>query len=215
MLKSDKNPSFSTSHIREMTEIFVTKSQEVSPLTSRHTGCANSEHTLDQLKGTLMDQIKSPNTGTRVDILKYLSSTTLDIIGLAGFNYEFNALKNEHNELSLAFDGIIGAEKGIPIFVILKELFPFLRPILRFDKTSKNLAYAEKTIQSVGLELIKQKQKEIEAEIHLGKKGASKDLLALLIRSNLIEKGDKLTDVEVLHQIPTFLIAGEINIKRK
>jgi cytochrome P450 len=141
-------------------------------------------------------------------MLSLLSSTTLDIIGLAGFNYEFNALKNENTDLSLAFDSILRTTNSFPIFQVLKEQFPFLRPILRFDGLSKNLAYAQKTMQAVGLELIAQKKKEIKAEMESGKKSSAKDLLTLLIKSNLDEKGEILTDGEVLHQIPTFLLAG-------
>ncbi|PVG01509.1 cytochrome P450 [Serendipita vermifera] len=182
------NPSFSTSHIREMTEIFIVKSHEMREI--------------------LLEQLKSPEASETVDMLKYLSSVTLDIIGVAGFNYEFNSLKNDNDELSMAFDGIINIGNRFPIFQLLKELIPFLRPILRFDITSKDLAYAERTFKSVGMELIRQKKNEIEEEIKSGKKGASKDLLTLLIRSNLNEKGDKLTDEELIHQIPNFLIAG-------
>ncbi|PVG01510.1 cytochrome P450 [Serendipita vermifera] len=182
------NPSFSLGHIREMTEIFVAKSNE--------------------LRDVLLSQLHSHDSTARVDMLSLLSSTTLDIIGLAGFNYEFNALKNESTELSLAFHSILRTTNGFPIFQVLKEQFPFLRPFLRFDGLSKNLNFAQTTMQAVGLELIAQKKREIAAEIESGKKSGAKDLLSLLLMSNLDEKGEKLTDHEVLHQIPTFLLAG-------
>jgi cytochrome P450 len=188
-----------------MTEIFVAKSNEVWTLELFNGDGISRRH---QLRDVLLNQLPTHDVTARVDMLSLLSSTTLDIIGLAGFNYEFNALKNENTDLSLAFDSILRTTNSFPIFQVLKEQFPFLRPILRFDGLSKNLAYAQKTMQAVGLELIAQKKKEIKAEMESGKKSSAKDLLTLLIKSNLDEKGEILTDGEVLHQIPTFLLAG-------
>lgn len=89
----------------------------------------------------------------RIDILSWLSRTTLDIIGLAGndfdcrdykfeprgllyasgFNYEFNALNvNEKpNELNEAFSTIFNMESGITLIAVLQELLPVLRKLVR------------------------------------------------------------------------------------
>ncbi|PVG01506.1 cytochrome P450 [Serendipita vermifera] len=182
------NPAFSIGHIREMTEIFVSKANE--------------------LKDVLLDKIPAQGGTDRVDMLSYLSKTTLDVIGLAGFNYEFNALKDESSELSTAFESILQSTGGFPLFQVLKEHIPLLRYILRYDSLSRNLDRSQKTMREIGKKLIAQKKKEIEAEKEAGNKRGSKDLLTLLIRSNMSEKAERLTDDEVLNQIPTFLLAG-------
>jgi hypothetical protein len=145
-------------------------------------------------------------------MLSYLSKTTLDVIGLAGFNYEFNSLKNKSSELSTAFESILQSSGGFPLFQFLKEQIPILRFILRFDTLSRNLDHSQKTMRAIGQKLIAQKKQEIEAEREAGTeaiKGGSKDLLTLLLKSNMSEKAERLTDDEVLHQIPTFLLAGK------
>jgi len=87
--------------------------------------------------------------GPRVDVLSWLSTATLDVIGLAGFGYALNALptpdasSNAHNfpntsdkfsvpqqssnELANAFSVIFMAPMHFSFFTILQVWFPFLR----------------------------------------------------------------------------------------
>jgi len=59
-----KNPAFGIAQIRELTEIFIDKSIELRDV-----------WTLESMK---------PETSGRIDVLSWLSRTTLDVIGLAG-----------------------------------------------------------------------------------------------------------------------------------
>lgn len=70
-------------------------------------------------------------------MLSYLSRATLDIIGLAGFNYEFNALhpiskdgKREENELSGAFARLFRAAGSHKVLGFLQAWFPVFRMIV-------------------------------------------------------------------------------------
>ncbi|KAG8812856.1 hypothetical protein FRC17_001789, partial [Serendipita sp. 399] len=187
------NPSFGISQIREVTPIFTAKSGE--------------------LRDVLISRLESEGTNqVRVDMLSYLSRTTLDIIGLAGFNYSFNALYNREDGLAKAFNGIFQSTGGLPLALIFRTQFPFLRPILRFDELSKSGAEVERRTKEIGYRLIAAKKEEMrEKGSSLGGTAKSKDLLSLLIQSNLEATGDTgktLTDQEVFHQIPTFLLAG-------
>jgi hypothetical protein len=62
--------------------------------------------------------------------MHWLSRTTLDIIGLAAFNYDFNTLRRgqEGNELALAFHGMMAK----PFLLFLKGLIVSLRAIVSF-----------------------------------------------------------------------------------
>jgi cytochrome P450 len=146
----------------------------------------------------------------QVDILIHLSHATLDIIGLAGFNYAFDALSGKATELSESFQAVLNSTNGLPIFQILKSQIPLLRYILRWDRPSRNVQEAKKKLDRIGRSLVDKKKAEVAAEKATGEGGLrkSKDLLSLMIKSNMDETGAGLTDEEILHQIPTFLLAG-------
>ena len=82
-----------------------------------------------------MEQIDaSPKSGeAQVEILSWLSRATLDIIGLAGFSYSFDALKlgEESNELGYAFAQIFNSAKSANIFSIIQARVPILQLIVR------------------------------------------------------------------------------------
>jgi hypothetical protein len=66
----------------------------------------------------------------KVDMAHWLSRTTLDIIGLAGFDYDFNTLRRgqEGNELASAFHDMTAK----PLVLFLKGLIVSLRAIVSF-----------------------------------------------------------------------------------
>ena len=90
-----------------------------------------------QLKDRLLEQIDaSPQPGqAQVEMLSWLSRVTLDIIGLTGFGYSFDALKfgEESNELGYAFAQIFNSSKSVSIFSILQARIPFLQLIVRLS----------------------------------------------------------------------------------
>lgn len=66
-------------------------------------------------------------------MLSWLSRATLDIIGLTGFSYSFDALKcgEESNELGYAFAQIFNSAKSASIFSLLQGRIPILQWIVR------------------------------------------------------------------------------------
>jgi hypothetical protein len=67
----------------------------------------------------------SPSPTNRVKALSYLSLTTLDIIGLAGFNCDFNTLRHgEEGNESAAGLHHIDSLKDFPFIMFLKEFMP-------------------------------------------------------------------------------------------
>jgi hypothetical protein len=68
-----------------------------------------------------------------MDVLPALSATTLDIIGLAGFDYEFNSLSrpaDDPSELSEAFEKTHLATNQITPMQVLAYFIPVLRKIV-------------------------------------------------------------------------------------
>src|ERR1700761_6391850 len=92
-----------------------------------------------QLRDVLLERVTDASLDTtqgsskstlsaRVNILDYLYYTSLDIIGLAGFNYDFNTLQHgeEGNELATML-GRVTAPKQFPLIMLIKGAVPAFR----------------------------------------------------------------------------------------
>ncbi|KAJ7718641.1 cytochrome P450 [Mycena metata] len=182
------NPAFGAPQIRELTEIFVEKSI--------------------QLRNIWAAQATRDGGTARVEIVSWLSKATLDIIGLAGFNYNINALGAEHgdtpDELAEAFETVVKSETGFNFFRLLQVLFPVLQSIpVRPTKS-------QATIMRIGRKLLADSKQEIKANGTF-ETGRARDLLNLLVRANTskdIPANQQLSDEDVIAQVPTFLVAG-------
>lgn len=61
---------------------------------------------------------ENPSGRATVDVLNWLSRATLDIIGLAGFDYSFNAVaEGETNELARAFQMLFMPPPHVRVFI--------------------------------------------------------------------------------------------------
>lgn len=71
--------------------------------------------------------------GTRkIDVMRYLAQATLDVIGLAGFNYDFRSLSVSEgkNELAEAYRNMFQATQTIDKMAILQAFVKPLRKIV-------------------------------------------------------------------------------------
>ncbi|KAJ7869957.1 cytochrome P450 [Mycena olivaceomarginata] len=188
-LRKIMSPAFGPSQIHGLTQLFVDKSLELSDVWAR--------------------QPRDESGWARIDVFAGLKATTLDVIGLAGFNYQFHALDDtkEPTELDGAFKQLFlqTGPRRIRATAVLRGRFPFLRPLL---PTSKKLANARKTMDRIGMQLLQDSKNAIES----GEKVAERrDLLYLLVRSNMSEdipENQRLSDDVVVSQLPTFFAAG-------
>ncbi|KAH9919442.1 cytochrome P450 [Epithele typhae] len=195
------NPAFGPAQIRELTGIFVDKSNELRDVWAREIDAADGQ-------------------SARLDVLSWLSRMTLDVIGLAGFNYKFDSLNprdGEPNELSKAFSTIF-SPSGVTMLQILRFIFPVLRHFP--DARMREANNAQAVMRRIGLELIAEKKAAIRRETAEGKAEKDgvarsdvrgRDLLTLLLKANMatdIPDSQRLTDDEVVDQVPTFLVAG-------
>ncbi|KAJ7061693.1 cytochrome P450 [Mycena amicta] len=196
-LRKIMSPAFSASQVRLLTPLFLDKSLELvsvwSALPNDEAGCA------------------------KTDVLKGLKAMTLDVIGLAGFNYEFNALsptKNDGiNALGIAFRKLFQMQRNrqrTPV-AFLRARFPWFRAIF---PSPKKVSEARQAMESVGMQLLQDAKNAYEGDREGVEKGISggpprRDLLSLLVQSNLSEdEHQRLSDEVVVAQIPTFFVAG-------
>ncbi|KAF9031343.1 cytochrome P450 [Hymenopellis radicata] len=188
------NPAFANSHIRELTEIFLEKSA--------------------QLRDIWNAQIIEHDGILRTDVLGWLGKLTLDIIGLAGFNYRFNALNvtNETNELNAAFNKIFSSTLDNPLSNPLrfaKNFIPMLRVIP--TKGDDDVDNARATMDRIGRELLTDAKSFLHASGEKGGSWRARDLFSLLVRANTdvdLPESQRMSDTDVLAQVPTFLAAG-------
>ncbi|EEB91212.1 hypothetical protein MPER_10464 [Moniliophthora perniciosa FA553] len=187
------NPAFGPAQIRDMTEIFMEKSA--------------------QLRDAWAAQINKDSGVVTVNALSWLSKITLDVIGHAGFDYQFNALSGKPNEFNEAFTHIMESGNYITPGLGLKIFVPSIRS---FPEPDRFLRQAQATSARIGRELLEQRKDMVSG----GKDGYGRDLLSLLIRSHarsdLADKsqavGTGRTRPMVLlsqsTEVPTFLAAG-------
>lgn len=191
------NPAFGHAQVRDMTDVFLA--------------------TASQLCDLWADRCNDAGGTARVDIFDWLSKATLDIIGKTGFDYEFNALNDNgtRNELAQAFDFVLRQKlsRWAQASILINEYAPTLAMFLP-NPLARNMANGRALMDRICTKIVQAKKQEILAELggRVEKKSVGgKDLLSLLMRANLaadVDPSQRLTDLEVLDQIPTFIMAG-------
>ncbi|KAF5318106.1 hypothetical protein D9619_012269 [Psilocybe cf. subviscida] len=185
------NPAFGAVQIRELTEIFL-----------RDIWAAESS--------------KEGSNG-KIEILSWLSRMTLDVIGLAGFSYKFNALTEDPktNELNKAFSTIFRSGTRMSLIPIIRGMVPALR-WLPADRDAE-VKLASRTMERIGAELLRDSKAAVQKESLENGKAQSKDtwrrrdLLSLLLKANMatdLPPSQRMSDADVVAQVPTFLVAG-------
>ncbi|KZV64003.1 cytochrome P450 [Peniophora sp. CONT] len=193
------NPAFGPLQVKRFTETFLRKSLEMRDIWLDL--CARDTTRKD---GYL-----------RIDAFAWLNKVTLDIIGLAGFDYDIDSLHapdESPNELNEAVRTIFSFDFGVG--ALLAFLLPGLRhiPTKRVREQSK----AQALITSIGMRLITEKKQAIIRETSLDSSIEKKDiqgsdLLTLLLRANMasdLPESARMSDKDIVSQVPTFLIAG-------
>ncbi|KAJ6505338.1 cytochrome P450 [Mycena sanguinolenta] len=197
------NPAFGVPQIRALTEIFNCKSAQLRDIMSREIG-----------------------EGSRVDVFGWLRKMTLDVIGEAGFNYQFNALDPDGriNDLDVAFTRLMHSPQSQRYHGM--RLLQAEIPILSFLPTpgKKVVEEAREKMVNIAKKLLADSQADIRTG---GVSGTQRDLLSLLVQSNTsdsIQEHQRLSDAEVIArtsfvpsavrylkssaEIPTFFVAG-------
>ncbi|KXN81835.1 Cytochrome P450 4B1 [Leucoagaricus sp. SymC.cos] len=189
------NPAFGASQIRELTEIFVEKALELR----------------DVWAAEVAKESHGEKKQARINVLTGLSRMTLDVIGLAGFDYKFNSLQGEKSELNEAFNTVFSTRPSMSVFMVLRGLLGsmgFLIP-LQGDKAARD---AKVTMDRIGNQLLNESRAALKKA--MGEKDErfrKRDLLSLLLKANMstdIPEDQRMSDEDVLAQVPTFLVAG-------
>nr|GAT44510.1 cytochrome P450 [Mycena chlorophos] len=194
-LRKIMSPAFSPSQIRLLVRLFFDKSLELVSFWS-----------------AIPSSPSSKEGWIETDVLKGLRGVTLDIIGLAGFGYDFRALQGGgQTTLGQAFYQMFQSPKArnVTPWTFLRARFPVLR--LLFPQRRVN--ESRQAMERIGMELL-QDAKNAYSDAENDSAGADgsaarRDLLSLLVQSNFAEdESARLADDVVVAQIPTFFTAG-------
>ncbi|KAI8996509.1 cytochrome-450 hydroxylase [Trametes punicea] len=151
--------------------------------------------------------------GLKLDVCHWVSRATFDVIGLAGFGYEFNAIHNQSNELFMAykemFETAISQHKG-SLWDLLALYYPIIDKIWPGERY-RVVKKSHEVINRVAGRLIQEKKHKIEEAEKAGSVYGGKDLLSALLKSNIavdLPPDQRISDEDILHNINTFLFAG-------
>lgn len=111
-------PAFSQEAIKRMNPIFLSKAQEVLEQWISLQRASNTLPTPTEL------------SGVTVDVANWMSRAAFDVIGLAGFDQDFQAVQHESGDVYHAYRSIFNiADKGLGFREIVDLYFPVLRRI--------------------------------------------------------------------------------------
>ncbi|KAJ7255345.1 cytochrome P450 [Mycena rebaudengoi] len=188
-----QTPAFGMAQIRDMTELFVEKAVQLRDVWAR--------------------QMPKETDSACIDVLSWLRKMTLDVIGQAGFDYQFNALepKGAPNKLNQVFTELLHsptAQRDAGF-----RLAQSIIPILRILPTPGHKVFntARTMISKIGNQLLTDGKAAVEAAGGEKTVSGRRDLLSLLLKANMatdIPEHQRLSDAEVVAQVPAFFIAG-------
>jgi len=148
-----------------------------------------------------------PSGQPLIDLTMWLSRATLDVIGEAGFDFQFGSLDDIKTPLAEQYDNLFVDSTLYPAWydLIFKETWHFFpEPLLEYVRYTPAREYRRfrsflDYIRDFARGLIKESQG----------KGDGKDIMSMLLRANdSADPKNKMADNEVVDQISTILLAG-------
>ncbi|RXW18446.1 hypothetical protein EST38_g7415 [Candolleomyces aberdarensis] len=182
------SPAFSSTSVRELAPVLHSKAEEL---------CDVWEKELSQLGSPDME---TKEQAPALDTASGISRAVFDVMGLGGFDFAFDSLKDDSRPDHQPYRQMFRAlDQGVDPRDILDLYLPFLRNLWPSEKTKKMNESTAK-IRTMGQKIIEAKRARI-----LAKESEAKDILSLLVKSNL---SSTLSDADLLDQCSTFLFAG-------
>ncbi|KAJ3734072.1 cytochrome P450 [Lentinula guzmanii] len=174
-----------------------------------------AQHRL-QMRDIWKAQIANEGVG-EIDPVEWLSKVTVDIIGLTGFNYHLNALNDgQTNALNEAFKTMFHSSGwDSPWMPLIAALPKSIQSIIKTLALACGVDTAMKSsvdcIQRSCRQLLIENKAQLVATGEKDIGSGSRNLLSLLLKSNMSPDTPahaRMSDADVMAQIPTFLIAG-------
>ncbi|KAJ3005192.1 UNVERIFIED_CONTAM: hypothetical protein HDU68_004710 [Siphonaria sp. JEL0065] len=178
------NPIFRVKHINCLIPTFILSAQELMKSWDSTLKASQSKDIQFELSGEM-------------------SKPTLDVIGRAGFGYDFESVNNGESPLYHSYTVALSS------FTLAEALINNLAPFLNWILPSRRAKRAK--LESIRLEIRSQCELILQARKDAIKAGdeTATDLLTVLLKANASEdEKNRLNDEEVMAQVMTFLAAG-------
>lgn len=175
-------PAFSYRHIKDLYPVFWAKSVEMVNLIQQD---------LEQ---------RGPEDDNTVQIRNWASRATLDIIGVAGMDHDFDSLRDPFNSLSTSYKRIfVSPNLATKILIVVGMLLGNLNLLQKLPtKRNKDVREGGEVVRNVARQMIRQKKAKMEdpnAETGV-------DIISVAMKSGTFDE-ENLVD-----QLMTFLGAG-------
>ncbi|KAF8906588.1 cytochrome P450 [Gymnopilus junonius] len=185
-------PAFSIQNLRELIPVVFNKG--------------------NNLKDKWLEILNVSSGPIAIDVCHWVSRATFDVIGLAGFDYNFNSIEDESNELFCAYKEMfeVAISQSPPIRTVLRIYAPFLDSLFP-DSALRTIQRSQDVIHRVAGHLIQEKKFKIAQGLKEGIPYGGRDLLSLLLKSNVatdLPADQRISDTDILHNINTFMFAG-------
>ncbi|CAE7181258.1 unnamed protein product [Rhizoctonia solani] len=199
-------PAFSNQSLKNLAPLFLRKSFELRDklrsvlAVPQHVSRPGIE--VQQFPGESCPRV-------RLDMHNWTGRATFDIIGMAGFGYEFNAIQDETNPFYNAYHCMFDVVRQSDSFVhTVGLLLPQWVANSIPDKRTKEVKRCRRVIDLETKALFAERREQIAAEKAAGVT-ASREfvLLNLLMRSNETNSAN-LTESDILAQIDSIIFAG-------
>ncbi|KKY38105.1 putative cytochrome p450 [Diaporthe ampelina] len=144
---------------------------------------------------------------------------SLDIIGLAGFKYDFKSLQGERSELEAALVNVTKSAATGSVYASLRAQFPlvgalghfFSREQIQLDRHKSDIEKISERLVQGAKNTMKQSVPGL-VENPDQQSHQNRDILTLLVRSNMSsDVKDRLPEKEIVSLVPTFLSGGYDN----
>ncbi|KAG2199879.1 hypothetical protein INT46_009819 [Mucor plumbeus] len=138
-----------------------------------------------------------------IDVLDLFERLTLDAIGLAGFDFDFNALGDKNNKWVHYYDSIkIGMAN--PFFMIFPSFdTKWVHWFKKRQEVHDNMTKFKENLDNI----ITEKRALVNKNLSNGQE-SEKDLLTLMIESEMSLGGETMSDEELRSNLYLFMLAG-------
>jgi cytochrome P450 len=169
-------PAFHFRHIKELYPVFWTKSIEFC----------------DAVRAELLE-----DKAKILEIGRYSTQVTLDIIGLAGLGRDIGSLRHSDDELVQNYEEILEPTTEKAVYFLLHMIFPgWLVSALPW-KLNDRVRITTSNLKRICTDFVVQKKSNMKLASE-----ESRDILSIMIRSN------DFSDENLVDQLLTFLAAG-------
>lgn len=144
---------------------------------------------------------KNPDDNV-VQISNWASRATLDIVGLAGMDHDFESLQTPDNELNRQYRRFFNDDPNVTRIILLLGLFVVDLKLLQKLPVRRNKTAQESSaiIRSVARQIIREKKEKMESNSSSTNNGI--DIISVALQSGTF------TEENLVDQMMTFLTAG-------